>query len=128
VFSVCDPQGASSKDKTIWQACEEEVLPLSLPVACNLHAIPDADRPRYRALVKQLRSAIQREQDLPDGFVYRVNTTTLSLPELAEWITLERLCCPFLHFRLDLASGEEPQLQLTGPAETKAILLQEFPG
>jgi hypothetical protein len=101
---------------------------MSLPVACNLGAIPEGQRARYQSLLKQLRSALRRQEELPEGFVYRVDTSRVALPEVAEWITLERLCCPFLSFGLEVESGGEPRLRLTGPAEAKAILLEEFPG
>jgi hypothetical protein len=52
----------------------------------------------------------------------------MSLTELAEWMTMERLCCPFLTLQIS-ASGNQPDwlLTLTGPEGTKPLLDAEFP-
>jgi hypothetical protein len=47
------------------------------------------------------------------------------LPEVSEWISLERLCCPFLMFQLEGAS-EVSRLTMRGPDGVKAILQQQF--
>src|ERR1700730_3017990 len=92
------------------------------PLACNLTAISAAERPRYNDLVKRLRVAIQDRRELSDGYSYKLDTTKITLPEVAEWITMERQCCPFLIFRL-----EDSELTLRGPVGAKAILSKEFP-
>ena len=38
----------------------------------------------------------------------------MTLPEVAEWITMERLCCPFLAFQLDVNANGESRLTLRG--------------
>lgn len=97
-------------------------------IACNLNAIGAEQRARYRYLTERLRQGLRHEAELVEGYAYRLDTNTASLPELAEWITMEQLCCPFLSFGLAVKSGTEPQLTLTGPEGAKAILHQEFPG
>ena len=98
----------------------------AVPLACNLGAISAADRPRYRDLVKRLHAAIQIQNELSDGYSYALDTQIISLPEIAEWITLERLCCPFLIFRLEVQESASA-LTLRGPDGVKAILREEFP-
>ena len=100
----------------------------SPPLACNLNAISAAERPRYSQLMKQLRAAVRERQELSDGYSYRLDGNSVSLPEVAEWIKLERLCCPFLTLQLE-ASGQASdwRLHLRGPAGVKAILDQDFP-
>jgi hypothetical protein len=34
--------------------------------------------------------------ELSDGFVYTLDTKGIALSEIAEWTTMERLCCPLL--------------------------------
>jgi hypothetical protein len=68
------------------------------PLACNIKAISAARLPRYRDLVKRLRSAMANRSDLADGHVYTLDPEKITAPEVNEWITLERLCCPFLTF------------------------------
>jgi hypothetical protein len=100
----------------------------SPPLACNLNAISAAERPRYSQLMKQLRAAVRERQELSDGYSYRLDGNSVSLPEVAEWMKLERLCCPFLTLQLE-ASGQATdwRLHLRGPAGVKAILNLEFP-
>src|SRR5262245_36109925 len=99
---------------------------MSPPFACNLSAIARADRPRYNQLVHRLRAALEGQSELDDGYAYSLNERTISLPEVAEWIAMERLCCPFLSFQLDVSSGGRTLLSLRGPAGVKKILRAEF--
>jgi hypothetical protein len=69
------------------------------PLACNIKAISAAQRPRYNDLVKRLRIAVMNRSELSDGYAYKLDTKNITLPEVAEWITMERLCCPFLAFQ-----------------------------
>lgn len=92
-----------------------------IPVACNLAAI--GDRARYQRLSSALRTAVTGRAERADGFEYSLDLHILSLDEVREWMTLERECCPFLHFELSTAG----RLTLTGPEGTKEILDREFP-
>jgi hypothetical protein len=96
-------------------------------IACNLQAIGADQRSRYTELVKRLRSAIRSANELSDGYGLELDSDVISLPELAEWITMERLCCPFLLFQFSV-SGNRPEwrLVLTGPTGVKAILASVF--
>ena len=97
------------------------------PLACNMKAISATERPRYNDLVKRLRTAVQERIELSDGYAYKLDTKRITLPEVAEWITMERLCCPFLTFQLDVKGNGASQLTLRGPVGAKAILREEFP-
>jgi hypothetical protein len=95
-------------------------------LACNIKAINAQQRPRYNNLVSRLRAAMRDRSELRDGYEYALDSAKITLPEVAEWITLERLCCPFLNFQIEVA-GETWRLTLRGPDGTKAILGAEFP-
>ena len=97
------------------------------PLACNSKAISAARRPRYNDLIKRLRIAVQDRSELADGYTYRLDTKKITLPEVAEWITMERLCCPFLTFQLDVRGNGDSWLTMRGPEGAKAILGAEFP-
>jgi hypothetical protein len=97
------------------------------PLACNMKAISAAERPRYNALMKRLRIAVQNRTELSDGYSYTLDTKGITLPEVAEWITMERQCCPFLTFQLSVSARGDSQLTLRGPEGAKAILREEFP-
>lgn len=96
-------------------------------LACNLGAISSAERPRYSALAKRVKAAISESRELRNGYAFTIRAIEVSLPELAEWISFERLCCPFLQFQLQV-SGQETvwHLTLTGPSGAKAVLEHEF--
>ena len=93
---------------------------------CNLNAIGADERSRYHELVVKLRHSIVGLDELPDGYELRV-AEAMSLAELGEWMQMERRCCPFLVFRIDVgAETEEYKLTLRGPSGTKAILATAF--
>jgi hypothetical protein len=96
-------------------------------LACNLKAISAVQRPRYNNLVSRLRAAMRDRRELPDGYSYSLDVAKITEPEVSEWITMERLCCPFLIFQLDVA-GEVLRLTMRGPDGAKAVLREEFPG
>jgi hypothetical protein len=109
---------------------EPEIPTDETPIfACNLTAIDDAVRPRYNELVRHIRSAMRDRREIPNGYVFTLDHATVALPEAAEWISMERLCCPFLTLELS-ASGAHAHwlLTLRGPAGVKPLLDAEFPG
>jgi len=97
------------------------------PVSCNLKAIGAAERPRYNDLMMRLRAVVRNRSELSNGFAFTLDGKAMDLPQVAEWISMERQCCPFLTFQLS-ASGDKPEwvLKLTGPEGTKALLEVEF--
>lgn len=96
-------------------------------LACNAKAIRTENRPRYNDLVRKLRSAIGARRELANGYWLRLRAEGITLAEVGEWIGMERVCCPFLTFRLDVASDSRSwDLALSGPSGTKAILNAAF--
>ncbi len=106
-------------------AGEKAAAPL---LACNPKAIGAGERPRYRDLVKRLRAAVRGRVEISNGYAFKLDSKAMTLPEAAEWIGMERLCCPFLTLQLS-ASGNEAGwlLTLTGPAGVKQLIAAEFP-
>ena len=96
--------------------------------ACNLKAISAADRPRYHTLVKRLRLSIRSRSEIANGYTFELDHKAVTLPEAAEWISMERLCCPFLTLQLSVLPNQ-PQwiLTLTGPDGVKPLIEAEFP-
>ena len=81
---------------------------------------------RYNELVFRLRSAMRDRNELAEGYSYPLDSTKITLAEVSEWITMERLCCPFLIFQLERV-GEDSRLMMRGPDRLKAVLRAEFP-
>jgi hypothetical protein len=92
---------------------------LSVP-ACNLYALNAVERSRYQELRGNLLAAARERRKLSNGYEFRLDGAALRLVDAAEWMDLERRCCPFLMLEL-AASGREPHvwLRLTGPAGVK---------
>jgi hypothetical protein len=65
--------------------------------------------------------------ELPDGYVFSLDTAAMSVADVAEWIRLEHCCCPFLSMELTIHSPQRTTLTITGPTGTKAIIETEFP-
>jgi hypothetical protein len=101
--------------------------PPESPLACNLKALSPTQRARQSALSRKLSAAVLEKREAPDGLTFRLSLADMSLPELGEWIDDERLCCPFLDFRLSLdREGGALHLSLTGRAGVKEFLISDF--
>ena len=106
-------------------AAQETAGPVT--IACNLKAIGSKERPRYNDLMKRLRAAVRNRKELPDGYTYQLEQKAITLPEVAEWMSMERLCCPFLKLELSAAGHQTDWLlTLTGPEGVKPLLQAEF--
>ena len=97
------------------------------PIACNLSAMSSEQRARYQDLRRWLRGAARRMEDLPAGYALGFDAGGETLGMLAEFIGLERLCCPFFDLGIELRAGDERAwLKLTGPESAKAVLRSEL--
>ena len=98
---------------------------MELPITCNL---TDPEFQRRRAdLLKTFQGALLEAKELGDGYAYRFPSDGHWITELAQLITLERECCPFLQFNLRLEPANGPiWLELTGPEGTKDFLQSLF--
>ena len=96
-----------------------------LPIACNL---TDSDFQERRAgLLKTVSGGVAETKELEDGYAYRFPSDVSWLATLANVITIERECCPFLRFNLRLEPAEGPiWLELTGPPGTREFLNSIF--
>jgi hypothetical protein len=97
------------------------------PFACNAAALNTEDRKRWLALLKKLAEEKQEVRELPDGYAFRFAAETSRIEELAEFISYERLCCPF--FELELKSEREVGplwLKLAGRGGVKQFIRSEF--
>ena len=94
---------------------------------CNLGAIDAKQRRRYEALTAEMRAAAQEVEELPDGYAIRFPSDRHIHSAVGEWITLERLCCPFLRFALETdGEGRHTWLRLTGREGVKNFLRSEI--
>ncbi len=97
----------------------------TIPIACYL-TDKELQARRKNFLDKAAESLIDLAE-LSDGFVFRFPLRESMLQDLAEIIDLERKCCPFLSFSLNLESGKDTvSLELTGADGTKEMIKSLF--
>lgn len=96
-----------------------------LPIACNLN---DSQFQRRRTEpVKTFQKKVLEIKELDEGFAYRFAADENQIADLAQLITFERECCPFLEFNLRIEAANGPVwLELTGPEGTKDFLQSLF--
>jgi hypothetical protein len=100
---------------------ELEPIDQSLPIACHPGAVPEAQRQRWMKLGKLTYSAVDAVRELADGYALRLPPDHLL--QLAEYVSLDRLCCAALRWEIVVAQAGGPVwLKLRGPDGTKAFL------
>jgi hypothetical protein len=98
-----------------------------LPLACDMTALSAAQRERQQVLMKQFHTSIQETVGLGDGYAFHLQADAETILRAAEFITIERLCCPFLTFELEVGPAGSPVwLRLTGRAGVKQFIEAEF--
>jgi hypothetical protein len=99
-----------------------------VPLACRLDALDSKQRARHAELLRELASAVTNVEELPDGIAVRFPARPYVFLRLAEWMELERACCPFLDFGL-IFENRVPTMRLAvrGPAGVKDFLRAELP-
>ena len=98
---------------------------MDLPIACSLTELQFQER--RAGVLKKAKDAVLEKKELADGYSYRFSLDRISITELAQLITVERECCPFLQFDLHLEPGAGPVwMELTGPDGTKDFLNSIF--
>jgi hypothetical protein len=65
---------------------------------CNLKALSTKERARHVLLTLEIERARVETIELANGFAFRFQDGTVSLADLAEWVSAERKCCPFFDF------------------------------
>jgi hypothetical protein len=97
-------------------------------LACDLFALDAGERARHALLLRELAGVVTGVEELPDGLAVRFPSKPYVFLRLAEWLELERACCPFLRFGL-LFENRTPTLRLDvrGPEGVKEFLRAELP-
>jgi hypothetical protein len=97
------------------------------PFACDMTAIPADQRSAHAAATNRLFLAVESVRELPDGYSFRLSNESGVLLTAAEFIALERLCCPFFGFRLEIErEGGAVWLSLTGREGVKPFIMAEI--
>ena len=101
----------------------------SIPLECNMGVFTPVQRRAHILSTTELMGRIETVQELENGYQFIFPIETELLTELAEFISNERLCCPFLKFALSVSQNKGSiSLDLTGPLGTQEFLRSEFSG
>ncbi len=95
------------------------------PLACELGVFSAEDDNRHEILLNKTLAAILEVREVEDG--YSVSFSSENFLTTAEWISLERRCCPFLSFQIRFSDGDDLfWVTLSGPNGTKDFLKTFF--
>lgn len=100
-----------------------------IPIACVRveGAVAQEMKARHREIWGIVESRALGIDELEAGYVIRFPMEDSLFLNLAELITYERLCCPFLQFDLELKpNAEEVSLRFTGGEGVKEYLISEL--
>ena len=119
--------GQQQQTGTRQQGASESKAITDPPIACNLLGLTAAERLRQQELHKQLFSLVVNVRDLPNGYAVALPGTKESILAVAEFISLERVCCSFFRFNIEVGRQEEPVwLSITGGEGVKEFLKTQF--
>jgi hypothetical protein len=97
------------------------------PIACVMTALDAEQRERRKFLEARVGSAVEEVRELSDGYAVRLSTEPQIIRDAAEFITYERLCCPFLDFELAVErEGGAVWLRLRGREGVKEFVRLEL--
>lgn len=98
----------------------------STPLICNMNVFTPAERESHIQNTLQLYQTVQDIREAENGYEFLFPSTT-DLTKLTEFVSKEKMCCPFLVFMLRIQPNEKPiSLTLTGPEGTQEFLREEF--
>jgi hypothetical protein len=89
-----------------------------MDIVCNLGAIAPEQRHQHEALAEQIFTSVLDVEERANGFAFRLPVDMLN--ELAQWISNERLCCPFFTFKVEVT--EALWLELSGTPDVKTFI------
>lgn len=97
-------------------------------IACCLDALDPAMRRRQHELLTLVRSRVQAMEELPNGFAATLPADPVLFLQIAEWVSLERRCCPFADFTIEWTGDDVVRVRFTGGAGAKEVLAAEILG
>ena len=96
------------------------------PIACDMSAIEPGQRAGHIATGGRVFGRAEEVRERPDGYAFRLPQESDTLRDAAEFISLERLCCPFLGFAVEVApEGGPVWLRLNGREGVKPFIREE---
>jgi len=94
---------------------------------CNMDVFTTEELENHMQSTVQLYQSVKDIRESKNGYEFVFPNDSDIITGLAEFISNERLCCPFLDFTLMVSPNNEPiSLLLSGPEGTKEFLQAEL--
>lgn len=94
---------------------------------CDISALTTEERNRYQEFEQVFSDKIKGISEVPDGYALKFPMSPENFILIAEFVTYEQRCCPFLSFSLNINSGEElGELAITGPEDAQQFIQAEL--
>jgi hypothetical protein len=98
-----------------------------LAIACDMTALSAAQRERQQVLMKSFHASVQETLATDDGYAFRLAAGTETILLAAEFIAIERLCCPFFNFEMKVGPPDAPLwLRIGGREGVKEFIRMEL--
>jgi len=95
------------------------------PLACDIAALTAEERGRRQVLADHLHAATHEMRERADGYAFRYPAALLLT--VTAFVALERRCCPFFRFTLDVEPNDGPLwLVITGHEDVKVFIATEL--
>jgi len=102
--------------------------PSESPISCDMTVLSPLQRERHLANGRELFSTIREIGELSNGYQFRIDGPNV-IVQAAEFISLEKLCCPFLNFEIEVEAENGPVwIKLTGREGVKEFIREEISG
>ena len=98
------------------------------PIVCDMNVFTPVERESHIRATTQLFQNVQGIHEVERGYEFNFSNSNeaVIITQLAEFISNERRCCPFLGFTLRISPNKLISLLLTGPEGTQEFLREEF--
>src|SRR5581483_8608605 len=98
-----------------------------LVFACNMNALTLKERTQHVANTSQLMKTLHEVREEANGYSLHFANETRIIRKIAEFISLERLCCPFFDFTLQVkAEDTSVALQIAGAEASRILSVQNL--
>lgn len=95
------------------------------PYACDMTALTKKEREAHQKTSRKLFESVQKMEELAGGYAFRLPPEALTTT--AEWVSLERKCCPFFSFEIEVTRAAGPLwLRITGAEGIKPFIRAEL--
>jgi hypothetical protein len=90
-------------------------------------ALDPHQRATHARTLQALFGAVETVEEVPAGHAFSLVATAPITARVGEFLALERLCCPFFDFAIELPAGARLlRLLITGPEGVKPFIEAEF--